>query len=64
MNDMQKLGLCFTLDNFGAEQTSLVQLRDFNFDIIKMDEQFTKDFALSADNQALIQAVIGIAGSF
>jgi len=29
MNDMQKLGLCFALDNFGAGQTSLVQLRDF-----------------------------------
>jgi EAL domain-containing protein (putative c-di-GMP-specific phosphodiesterase class I) len=29
MNDMQKLGLFFALDNFGAGQTSLVQLRDF-----------------------------------
>ena len=29
-----------------------------------MDGQFTKDLARSADNQALIQAVIGIAGSF
>ena len=64
MNDMQKLGLCFALDNFGAGQTSLVQLRDFYFDIIKMDGQFSKDLARSADNQALIQAVIGIAGSF
>ena len=64
MNDMQKLGLCFALDNFGAGQTSLVQLRDFYFDIVKMDGQFTKDLAQSADNQALIQAVIGIAASF
>jgi EAL domain-containing protein (putative c-di-GMP-specific phosphodiesterase class I) len=64
MNDMQKLGLCFALDNFGAGQTSLVQLRDFYFDIIKMDGQLSKDLARSADNQALIQAVIGIAGSF
>jgi len=64
MNDMQKLGLCFALDNFGAGQTSLVQLRDFYFDIIKMDGQFTKNLAQSADNQSLIQAVIGIAGSF
>jgi EAL domain-containing protein (putative c-di-GMP-specific phosphodiesterase class I) len=52
------------LDNFGAGQTSLVQLRDFYFDIIKMDGQLSKDLARSADNQALIQAVIGIAGSF
>jgi EAL domain-containing protein (putative c-di-GMP-specific phosphodiesterase class I) len=64
MNDMQKLGLFFALDNFGAGQTSLVQLRDFYFDIAKMDGQFTKDLAQSADNQALIQAVIGIAASF
>ena len=62
MNDMQKLVLCFALDNCGAGQTSLVQLRDFYFDIIKMDGQFTKDLARSADNQALIKAVIGIAG--
>jgi EAL domain-containing protein (putative c-di-GMP-specific phosphodiesterase class I) len=63
MNDMQKLGLCFALDNCGAGQTSLVQLRDFYFDIIKMDGQLSKDLARSADNRALIQAVIGIAGS-
>ena len=36
----------------------------FYFGIIKMDGQFTKDLARSANNQALIQAVIGIAGSF
>ena len=45
-----------------------MQLRDFYFDIVKMDGQFTKDLAQSADNQALIQAVsqavIGIAASF
>jgi len=65
MNDMQKLGLCFALDNFfGAGQTSLVRLRDFYFDIIKMDRQFTKDLAQSAENQVLIQAVIGVAESF
>ena len=29
-----------------------------------MDGRFTKDLTQSADNQALIQAVIGIAGSF
>jgi EAL domain-containing protein (putative c-di-GMP-specific phosphodiesterase class I) len=29
-----------------------------------MDGQLSKDLARSADNQALIQAVIGIAGSF
>ena len=54
----------YFIDNFGAGQTSLVKLRDFYFDIIKMDGQFTKNLAQSADNQALIQAVIGIAGSF
>ena len=64
MKDMKKLGLCFALDNFGAGQTSLVRLRDFYFDIIKMDGQFTKDLAQSAENQALIQAIIGMAGSF
>lgn len=64
MNDMQKLGLCFAIDNFGAGQTSLALLRDFYFDIIKMDGQFAKNLAQSSDNKSLIQAVIGIAGSF
>mgnify|MGYP002040268241 FL=1 len=64
MKDMQKLGLCFAIDNFGAGQTSLVQLRDFYFDIIKMDGKFTKNLAQLADNKSLIQAVIGISGSF
>ena len=36
----------------------------FYFDIIKMDGRFTKDLTQSADNQASIYAVIGIARSF
>ena len=54
----------FRPNDFSAGQTSLAQLLGFYFDIIKMDGRFIKDLTQSADNQALIQAVIRIAGSF
>ena len=54
----------FRPNDFSAGQTSLAQLLGFYFDIIKMDGRFTKDLRQSADNQASIYAVIGIARSF
>jgi EAL domain-containing protein (putative c-di-GMP-specific phosphodiesterase class I) len=54
----------FRPNDFSAGQTSLVQLLGFYFDIIKMNGRFTKDLTQSADNQASIYAVIGIARSF
>ena len=64
MKDLRKRGITFALDDFGAGITSFRYLRDFNFDIVKIDEQFVRIVATDPDNQVLIQALISIAEHF
>ncbi|NBW04800.1 MAG: EAL domain-containing protein [Alphaproteobacteria bacterium] len=64
MKDLRKRGITFALDDFGAGITSFRYLRDFNFDIVKIDEQFVRNVATDPDNQVLIQALISIAEHF
>ncbi|TQS71453.1 EAL domain-containing protein [Rhodobacteraceae bacterium] len=64
MQDLQARGVCFALDDFGAGQTSFRYLREFYFDILKIDGQFIKDIARSPDNQVLTEALISVARHF
>lgn len=64
MKDAQARGVSFALDDFGAGQTSFRYLRDFYFDILKIDGQFTRNLAGNPDNQVLAQALISIANHF
>lgn len=64
MQDMQERGICFALDDFGAGYTAFRYLKDFYFDIIKIDGTFIRDIAHSPDNQILVQALVSIARHF
>lgn len=64
MQDMNQRGIRFALDDFGSGATSFRYLRDFQFDILKIDGQFMCDIETNADNQVLVQALISIAEHF
>jgi FOG: EAL domain len=64
MADMQSRGICFALDDFGAGYTAFRYLKDFYFDIIKIDGQFIRGIAQDPDNQVLAQALVSIARHF
>ena len=64
MQDLQQRGVAFALDDFGAGYTSFRYLRDFYFDIVKIDGQFIKGIADNPDNQVLTQALLDIARHF
>jgi len=64
MSDLQQLGIAFALDDFGAGYTSFRHLRDFYFDILKIDGQFIRDIHKNPDNQILTQALISIGRHF
>lgn len=64
MADMQREGISFALDDFGAGYTSFRYLREFYFDILKIDGQFIRGIATSPDNQCLTQALLSIARQF
>lgn len=64
MADMQHRGICFALDDFGAGYTAFRYLREFYFDILKIDGQFIRNIHADPDNQVLTQALISIARHF
>ena len=64
MDDLQRKGISFALDDFGAGFTSFRYLKEFYFDILKIDGQFIRGIATSPDNQVLTAALKSIAEQF
>lgn len=64
MSEMQRRGIAFALDDFGSGYTSFRYLRDFFFDVVKIDGQFIRGIAHSPDNQVLTRALVSISRQF
>lgn len=64
MKDLNLRGISFALDDFGAGYTAFRYLKDFFFDIIKIDGQFIRGIATDPDNQVLTKALCSIASQF
>lgn len=64
MERYQRAGVAFALDDFGAGFTSFRYLRDFYFDILKIDGEFSVGVASDPDNQVLYDALISIGRHF
>lgn len=64
MNELQAKGISFALDDFGSGYTAFRYLRDFYFDMVKIDGSFVRGISSSPDNQALTQALVSVAKHF
>ena len=64
MADMHRRGIAFALDDFGAGYTAFRYLKDFLFDIVKIDRQFIINIDEDADNQVLASALISVGHHF
>jgi EAL domain-containing protein (putative c-di-GMP-specific phosphodiesterase class I) len=64
MHGLQRRGISFSLDDFGAGQSAFRYFRDFSFDSVKIDRQFITNVHRDRDNQALVRALILIARQF
>lgn len=64
MANLHKRGISFALDDFGAGYTAFRFLKQFHFDIVKIDGQFIKNIDKDADNQVLTTALVAIATQF
>jgi EAL domain-containing protein (putative c-di-GMP-specific phosphodiesterase class I) len=64
MERLQKHGIAFALDNFGAGTTAIAHFREFFFDAVKIDGQFIRGISGNPDNQAVTCALVGIAKQF
>ena len=64
MANLHKRGISFALDDFGAGYTAFRFLKQFHFDIVKIDGQFIRNINEDTDNQVLTTALITIANQF
>lgn len=64
MAEMQPRGIAFALDGFGAGLMAFRHLKDFFFDLVKIDKGFVHGIADDPDNQVLTEALITVAQQF
>jgi len=64
MARMQRRGISFALDDFGAGYTAFRHFKDFYFDVVKIDATFVRHIDTDTDNQVLMQALVSIAQQF
>ena len=64
MAKMQPCGIAFALDEFGAGLMAFRHLKDFFFDLVKIDKGFVHGIADDPDNQVLTEALITVAQQF
>lgn len=54
----RKAGFSVWMDDFGSEYSSLNTLQEYDFDLIKLDMKFMKNFSLTGKNHAIISDIV------
>lgn len=60
MKNLKRLGVRICMDDFGTGYSSLSYLRTFPFDGLKIDRSFLNRLEESADDNAIIHAIVGL----
>ncbi len=61
LNALKDLGVRLAIDDFGTGYSSLGYLREFPFDILKVDQSFIASMAESPDAVAMVRTIIDLA---
>lgn len=61
LDDVNRLGISFALDNFGAGETCLDFLTRLSFRTIKLDRRVTRHVCEDGELQSLVDAVVNLA---
>jgi diguanylate cyclase (GGDEF)-like protein/PAS domain S-box-containing protein len=57
---LKEYGVTISLDDFGTGYSSLYHLRELQFDRIKIDRSFVQNMRENADNEKIIDALLGL----
>lgn len=63
MQELKGLGVLFSMDDFGTGYSSLSYLTRLPLDQLKIDQSFVRNISLHASDSAVIDSIIGLAGS-
>ncbi|WP_017294713.1 two-component system response regulator [Geminocystis herdmanii] len=61
INKLKSIGLSIAIDDFGTGYSSLGYIKDFNFDILKIDQCFIKDINHNPKNATITKYLIEMA---
>ncbi len=61
MNDFRNEGYALWLDDFGSGYSGLNVLKDFNFDMMKIDMGFLRQFSENKKTQPILKSIISLA---
>jgi diguanylate cyclase (GGDEF)-like protein len=63
LSQLHDIGVRLVIDDFGAGASSLVSLKQFPLDAIKIDRAFVADLGTSRDSEAICSAIVDLAHS-
>ncbi len=63
LNQIKNMGISIALDDFGTGYSSISMLREFHFDLIKMDRSFLQNIENDTEVRSFVRAVISLSKS-
>ncbi len=63
LNDLKRMGIRLSLDDFGKGYSSLSYLKRFPFDVLKIDRSFVSSVTVDLEDAALCKAITAMANS-
>ena len=61
LRDLRALGVSIAIDDFGTGQSSLIYLKRFPIDVVKIDQAFVRDAPGDDSTAAIVSYVINLA---